>query len=56
MIRIWKGYKEYQTIPYYQAQRLITSGRKAGCYEAITRECRTKEEVERLLQMKGEKE
>ncbi len=48
--RIWKGFKEYQSHPYYQGQKRIMSGRKAGCYEAITGECRTREEAERLIQ------
>ncbi len=47
--RIWKGFKECQSTPYYQGQKQITSGRKAGCYVAVTKECRTEEEAERLL-------
>jgi hypothetical protein len=36
--RIWKGYKECSTKPYYVGQKLIKTGKKRGCYENITRE------------------
>ena len=36
--RIWEGIKEFSEKPYFAGQVLVESGRKKGCYEAVTRE------------------
>ena len=47
--RIWKGYKEYQSKPYFIGQRLVTEGRLNGCYENVTKEYESEEIAERML-------
>jgi carbamoylphosphate synthase small subunit len=47
--RIWKGYKEYSTNPYYVGQVLIKTGIKKGCYKTVTRECNNEAEADKLL-------
>ncbi len=47
--RIWKGYKEFSSVPYFVGQRQIQGGRLDGCFESVTDEYNSLEMAEKML-------
>ena len=47
--RIWIGDTEFSNEKYYTGQILITEGRKRGCYQSVTKDCKTEDEARHLL-------
>lgn len=48
--RIWKGYKEFSSVPYFVGQRQIQGGRLDGCFEPVTDEYTNLEMAEKMLE------
>ena len=47
--RIWKGYEEYQSHPYFVGQRQIQGGRLDGCFESVTEKYDSLAMAEKML-------
>ena len=49
IIRIWKGYKEFSSVPYFVGQRQIQGGRLDGCFKPVTNEYNSLAMAEKML-------